>query len=157
MMARIRSGDTKPEMFVRKGLHAAGLRFRLHVRKLPGSPDIVLPKYKSVIFVHGCFWHGHIGCNNFKLPKTRADFWATKIEGNCERDRRSKEALLQAGWRVLVIWECATRILETEKLVGAVTAWLSGAEGFAELSSTGLLEDSDTATLTCAHGERLDK
>lgn len=107
-MRAIRSKNTKPELLVRKGLHAAGFRFRLHGAGLPGKPDIVLPKYRSVIFVHGCFWHGH-GCKYFKLPKTRPDFWLAKIEANRARDARDIEKLNQLGWRVILIWECATK------------------------------------------------
>lgn len=106
MMAGIRSRDTRPEMTVRKFLHARGYRFRLHRKDLPGRPDIVLPRFKTCIFIHGCFWHHHEGCKFATLPKTRADFWAEKLRGNVERDRRAQEALIRDGWRVLTIWEC---------------------------------------------------
>lgn len=105
MMSGIRGKNTKPEIIVRKALHAAGYRFRLHRKDLPGKPDIVLPKYKTVIFVHGCFWHKH-DCRYFKWPKTRPDFWREKIEGNVERDRLAYEKLEEMGWRVKVVWEC---------------------------------------------------
>jgi len=108
MMAGIRSKDTQPEMRVRRGLHQRGLRFRLHVRGLPGRPDLVLPRWNTVVFVHGCFWHGH-DCSYFRWPKTRTEFWCEKINGNRERDGRATEQLCAAGWRVLVIWECAFR------------------------------------------------
>jgi DNA mismatch endonuclease (patch repair protein) len=107
-MSRIRGRDTKPEMVIRQGLHARGLRYRLHDRKLPGRPDLVFTRDRAVIFVHGCFWHVH-GCALSKLPATRQDFWRTKLEGNAGRDRRAFDALQAAGWRVLVIWECALR------------------------------------------------
>ena len=109
-MSRIRSKDTKPEMMVRKFLHAQGFRYNLHGKYkgiiLPGKPDIVLPKYKTVIFVHGCFWHGHEGCKYFKIPETRTDWWKAKIERNIETDRNSKQKLSDAGWKILTIWQC---------------------------------------------------
>ena len=106
-MSAIKGKNTKPEILVRKALHAAGFRFRLHEKKLPGKPDIVLPQYKTVIFVHGCFWHGHDGCDKFKWPKTRGRFWKNKIGGNQKRDTANKILLLSANWRVATIWECA--------------------------------------------------
>ena len=105
-MSRIRSKNTKPEMVVRSMLHRMGFRFRLHDRKLPGNPDIVLPKYKTVIFVHGCFWHRHEGCKYACIPKTRIKFWEDKFKGNIARDKRSKSELQALGWNVIVIWEC---------------------------------------------------
>jgi DNA mismatch endonuclease, patch repair protein len=107
-MSRIRGRDTKPEMLIRRGLHARGLRYRLHDRKLPGRPDLVFPKYRTAVFIHGCFWHAH-GCALSKLPATRQDFWKQKLEGNAARDNKAIEALQANGWRVLVIWECALR------------------------------------------------
>ena len=107
-MQRVRGRNTKPEMLLRQGLHARGFRYRLHQKTLPGRPDLVLPKYRAVIFVHGCFWHGH-DCPLFKWPATRQEFWRKKIEGNRVRDARAIEALRAAGWRVLIIWECAIR------------------------------------------------
>lgn len=108
-MAAIKGKDTKPEMIVRKYLFSQGLRFRVQVRKLPGNPDIVLPKYKTVIFVNGCFWHGHEGCKYFRLPKSNVEFWKEKIERNIERDRESMRALLDLGWKVIRVWECELR------------------------------------------------
>ena len=108
-MAAIRSKNTKPEMLVRKYLFSRGLRFRVQVRKLPGTPDIVLPKYNTVIFVNGCFWHGHEGCKYFRLPKSNIEFWKEKIERNIERDRESMQALLDLGWKVIRVWECELR------------------------------------------------
>lgn len=107
-MSRIRGKDTKPEMMLRRGLHAAGLRFRLHVRSLPGRPDLVFPRHKAVIMVHGCFWHGH-NCSLFKWPATRPEFWQTKITANQERDQSVLELLLSANWRVLTVWECCLK------------------------------------------------
>ncbi|MDT4867288.1 Very short patch repair protein [compost metagenome] len=106
MMSGIRGRDTKPEITVRKFLHARGYRFRLHRKDLPGRPDIVLPRFRICIFIHGCFWHHHKGCRYATLPKTRADFWAQKLWDNVERDQRAQEELLRKGWRVLTIWEC---------------------------------------------------
>ncbi len=108
-MAAIKGKDTKPELIVRKYLFSRGLRFRVQVRKLPGTPDIVLPRYNTVIFVNGCFWHGHERCKYFRLPKSNVDFWKEKIERNIERDRESMQALLKLGWKVLRVWECELR------------------------------------------------
>lgn len=105
-MAAIKGKDTKSEMIVRKYLFSRGLRFRVQVKKLPGTPDIVLPKYKTVFFVNGCFWHGHEGCKYFRLPKSNVEFWSEKIERNIERDRESMQALLDLGWNVIRVWEC---------------------------------------------------
>lgn len=107
-MSRIRDRNTKPEIQVRKLLHAKGFRFRLHQKTLPGKPDLVLSKYRVCIFVHGCFWHGHT-CPMFKLPSTRRDFWLKKINGNQRRDLLATDSLLELGWRVLTVWECALR------------------------------------------------
>ena len=107
-MAAIRSVDTKPELVLRKTLHRRGVRYRLHVGNLPGRPDLVLPGHKAVIFVHGCFFHGH-ECSAFRWPTTRVDFWRNKIVGNRQRDASVTDALLGSGWRVLTIWECAIR------------------------------------------------
>jgi DNA mismatch endonuclease (patch repair protein) len=109
MMAGIRVKGTKPEMLVRRALFAEGFRFRLHRSDLPGGPDIVLPSWKVAIFVHGCFWHRHVGCRFAKLPSSNADFWRNKLDGNVQRDCLAVEALRSTGWRVLTVWECATR------------------------------------------------
>ena len=108
-MAAIKGKDTKPELIVRKYLFSRGLRFRVQVRKLPGTPDIVLPKYKTAIFVNGCFWHGHEGCKYFRLPKSNVEFWKEKIERNIERDKESMQALFDLGWKVVRVWECELR------------------------------------------------
>jgi DNA mismatch endonuclease, patch repair protein len=105
-MARVRSKDTKPELTVRKRLFAEGFRYRLHDKRLPGSPDIILPGYKTVIFVHGCFWHGHVGCKASALPQTRTEWWQQKIQANKTRDARDEALLKQEGWTVLVLYEC---------------------------------------------------
>jgi DNA mismatch endonuclease (patch repair protein) len=109
IMGAIRQKNTRPETMVRQVLHGLGLRFRLHGKNLPGTPDIVLPKHKCVVFVHGCFWHRHGGCVKTTMPKTRVEFWREKFDRNVERDRLNAGALLKQGWKVLVIWECETR------------------------------------------------
>jgi DNA mismatch endonuclease (patch repair protein) len=106
IMARVRSKNSRPELLVRKLVFALGYRYRLHVKDLPGHPDIVLRKFRKVIFVHGCFWHRHAGCALARLPKSNLDFWAPKLEGNKKRDEKNKRALLRSGWKVLTIWEC---------------------------------------------------
>ncbi len=108
MMSGIKGKNTKPEILVRSILHANGFRFRLHVRELPGKPDIILPKWRTVVFVHGCFWHGH-QCRLFKWPATNQDFWRKKIETNCHKDLQNKQQLTALGWRVIEIWECSLR------------------------------------------------
>lgn len=109
MMAGFRSKDTKPEMLVRRALHGLGYRFRLHRRDLPGKPDIVLPKHRTAILVHGCFWHQHAGCRDARMPRTRQDYWTEKFRRNLERDRGTEAALRELGWKVYVIWECEAR------------------------------------------------
>ncbi|HVT85239.1 MAG TPA: DNA mismatch endonuclease Vsr [Chitinophagaceae bacterium] len=108
-MSRIRAKDTKPEMLVRKFLHAQGFRYRLHDNKLPGKPDIVLPKYKTIIFIHGCFWHGHKNCKYFVVPKTRTQWWLNKINSNKANDERVVKALKKQGWNIITIWGCKLR------------------------------------------------
>jgi DNA mismatch endonuclease, patch repair protein len=106
LMSRIRGVNTMPEKVVRSFLHAHGLRFRLHLRNLPGKPDIVLRRHATVVFVHGCFWHHHRGCANAIYPKTRSEFWRTKIDGNVKRDKKTDRRLRDLGWRVITVWEC---------------------------------------------------
>ena len=108
-MSRIGSTDTSTEIRVRRTVHALGLRYRLHRRDLPGTPDLVFPKYNVIIFVHGCFWHRHPGCKRATFPKTRTRFWKNKFDGNVDRDRRIIEDLADLGWRVEIIWECETK------------------------------------------------
>tara|TARA_B100000035_G_scaffold181604_1_gene154995 strand:+ start:2680 stop:3126 length:447 start_codon:yes stop_codon:yes gene_type:complete len=108
-MSKIKGKNTKPEIAVRSMLHRAGYRFRLHGRKLPGSPDIVLARHKTVVFVHGCFWHRHEGCKYTTTPKTRVEFWSDKFRKNVERDARQQQQLREMGWTVIVVWECELR------------------------------------------------
>lgn len=125
MMSGIRGKNTRPELLIRKALHARGFRYRLHC-DLPGKPDICLPKHRAVIFVHGCFWHGH-GCHLFKWPSTRPEFWKAKIDRNCEVDRATEERLTAAGWRVATIWECALKgrsRLALDEVVQSCADWL---------------------------------
>lgn len=121
-MSRIRSKNTKPEIIVRSMLHRMGLRFRLHDRKLPGTPDIVLPKYRTVIFVHGCFWHRHSGCVYTYSPKSRVEFWEEKFQKNIYNDQENIRALIESGWQVKVIWEC--EIKDTDKLSKTMASFL---------------------------------
>lgn len=114
-MSRIKGKDTKPEMLVRKFLFSKGFRYRLHDKKLPGKPDIVLPKYKTVIFIHGCFWHGHEGCKYYVVPKTRTEWWLEKIGKNIVNDEKAVKALVEQGWKVILIWECELKKEISEK------------------------------------------
>jgi DNA mismatch endonuclease, patch repair protein len=129
-MAAIRGRDTKPELVLRRGLHALGFRYRLHGGNLPGRPDMVFPKFQAVLFVNGCFWHGH-GCDLFRWPKTREAFWRDKIGANITRDQRAITALQDAGWRTGIVWECAIKgrgRLEPAVLIAAVANWLRSGE-----------------------------
>lgn len=136
MMSGIGGRNTKPEIVVRKALFAAGFRFRLHRKDLPGRPDVVLPGRRIAVFVHGCFWHAHRGCRYAKTPASRREFWEAKLAGNVERDARATEALLSAGWRVLVVWECATRSVETRAaLPDLLRRWIDGSELSGEFCS----------------------
>jgi DNA mismatch endonuclease (patch repair protein) len=126
MMSGIQAKNTKPEILIRKALHGRGFRYRLHVNNLPGKPDLVLKKYNAVVFVHGCFWHGHT-CRYFKVPQTRSEFWVDKIKKNQTRDKHQEALLASMGWRVLVIWECAIRSMKREKnylLIDRAAQWL---------------------------------
>lgn len=114
-MSRIKSRDTKPELLVRKFLFANGFRYKLHDKKLPGKPDIVLPKYKTVIFVNGCFWHGHKNCKYFVVPKTRTDWWLNKIKRNIDNDKKVVKTLKKEGWEVIVVWECGLKPFKVDK------------------------------------------
>lgn len=134
-MSRIRGKDTRPELALRRGLHAAGLRFRLHARDLPGTPDIVFPRHGAVVLVHGCFWHGH-DCPMFKMPGTRQDFWSTKIAANQERDRRAMAALRSAGWRIMIVWECSLKgiaRLQQETVIARCERFVVGCKQMAEV------------------------
>lgn len=119
-MAAIKGKNTKPEMLVRRFLHANGFRYKLHDKSLPGKPDIVLPKYKTVIFVHGCFWHGHEGCKYYVVPKTRTDWWLNKINGNIANDEKAIRALKKEGWRIIVIFECTLKSIEKDFLLNKI-------------------------------------
>ncbi len=128
MMSGIRSTNTKPEIHIRRLLHRQGFRFRLNVRDMPGKPDIVFPRFHAVLFVHGCFWHGH-ACPLFRLPATRSEFWQAKIDRNRDNDRRAAEALAAADWRVAIVWECALRgrkALDDAAITGIIAGWLQG-------------------------------
>jgi DNA mismatch endonuclease (patch repair protein) len=139
-MRAVRASDTKPELAVRKRLHALGFRYVLGGKGLTGKPDLVFPRYKSVIFVHGCFWHGH-GCSLFRWPSSRAEFWREKIGGNSSRDRRIVASLLADGWRVAVVWECALRGSKRfgiDQVIKELSAWLPDSDaGSIELSEGG--------------------
>jgi DNA mismatch endonuclease (patch repair protein) len=123
VMARVKRSDAAPELTVRRFLHSQGLRFRLHVRQLPGTPDIVLARWRTAIQVYGCFWHAHEGCRYFVVPKTRTAFWEAKLIGNRQRDRRTELALLSSGWRLAIVWECALRI-EAEASLHRLAGWI---------------------------------
>ncbi|WP_223568807.1 very short patch repair endonuclease [Agrobacterium tumefaciens] len=128
MMSGIRGKDTKPELLVRKALHAAGFRYRLHERTLPGKPDMVFPKYSAAVFIHGCFWHGH-DCHLFRMPSTRTEFWQAKISGNVARDVRAITLLRETGWRVGTVWECALKgreKLPVDDIAATLAVWLRG-------------------------------
>lgn len=135
MMSGIKGKNSSPERLVRRLLFAAGFRFRLHRRDLPGTPDIVMPSRKIAIFVHGCFWHAHRGCRYAKVPATRPDFWIAKFQANVERDQRAIDKLAGMGWRVLCVWECATRNHETlNSLESALIDWINGEAQYKEIS-----------------------
>lgn len=122
IMQAVKSKDTRPELHVRRLLHAMGYRFRLHRNDLPGKPDIVLPRYKKAIFVHGCFWHAH-GCSKGKPPKSRLDYWLPKLEMNVKRDRTKKERLESLGWKVQVVWQCETK--DTDALAAKLRLFMN--------------------------------
>lgn len=124
-MSRIKGKDTKPEMLVRRYLHAHGFRYRLHVKDLPGKPDVILPRYKTVIFIHGCFWHGHEGCKYFVVPKTRTDWWLAKINTNVANDEKAVTALTKAGWKIITLWECELKSTKIEETLTALLKNLS--------------------------------
>ena len=133
MMAGIRGRDTRPELAVRRALHGAGFRFRLHDARLPGRPYIVLPRHRAVVLVHGCFWHRHEGCRLTTTPATRAEFWQEKFAGNVARDARDMALLADAGWRIAVLWECGLRAKDIAPLMTRLAAWLRSDEDRLEL------------------------
>jgi DNA mismatch endonuclease (patch repair protein) len=124
-MAAIKGKNTKPEMLVRKFLHANGYRYKLHDKSLPGKPDIVLPKHKTVIFVHGCFWHGHKHCKYYVVPKTRTEWWLTKLNGNITNDAKVIKTLKKDGWTIITIWECNLKPAKVEKTLTALLTHFS--------------------------------
>ena len=135
MMAAVRSQDTGPEVAIRKALHARGLRYRTNVRNLPGRPDIVFPKYRAAIFVHGCFWHAH-DCELFRLPTTRPEFWKKKLRRNRDRDTEARQALSEKGWRHLTVWECVLRGSQRRDfsaLIDEVEHWVTAGQPEHEL------------------------
>ena len=134
-MASVRAKNTAPELLLRRALHGRGFRYRTHVTTLPGKPDIVLPRYRATVLVHGCFWHGH-DCPLFRLPATRREFWHAKIRRNQQRDAQVHEALLIAGWRCLTVWECALRgaqKLEFGQFIDHVSEWIKSSETTREI------------------------
>ena len=132
MMANITGRNTAPELYIRHGLHKLGFRFRINDRSLKGTPDIVLKRYSAVVFVNGCFWHGH-DCLYFKLPKTRQIFWSDKIETNRKRDAKTIEILRVEGWRICIIWECSIKNRNKDKLFLQLEHWLKGTRKFKEI------------------------
>lgn len=126
MMAGIRGKETRPERVLRRALHALGIRYRLHDKRLPGRPDLVFPKYRAVCLVHGCFWHRHKGCRYATNPATRPDFWRSKFAENVARDERNERALRAAGWRVATVWECALKKEPAAHVAGRLESWLRG-------------------------------
>jgi DNA mismatch endonuclease (patch repair protein) len=124
MMSGIKGKDTAPELAIRRRLFAAGFRYRLHPKDIPGRPDLLFPKYKAAVFVHGCFWHRHVGCRYASSPGTRPDFWAAKFQGNQTRDERKTQELLNAGWRIAIVWECALRGGGDAEAAVALARWL---------------------------------
>ncbi|GAB7128587.1 very short patch repair endonuclease [Silvimonas sp. JCM 19000] len=149
MMSGIRGKNTSPELILRHGLHARGLRYRLHVKTLPGRPDLVLPRHHAVVLIHGCFWHGH-ACRYFKVPQTRTEFWMGKIRQNQARDQRDIAALQALGWRVLVVWECAVRAAKRDAqflLLDFVAQWLRSDAADGQIGETGVLALAENTTI----------
>jgi DNA mismatch endonuclease (patch repair protein) len=138
MMAGIRRRNTTPELAVRRALHQAGFRFRLDVQSLPGRPDVVLPRHRTVIFVHGCFWHRHPGCRFSTNPSTRRDFWERKFASNVARDEAAILELLEMGWRVATVWECATRTGDT-KIYDMLFQWIRGESAVLDLGESDVI------------------
>ena len=135
MMAGIRGKDTKPELGLRRALHREGLRYRLHVAGLPGRPDIVLPRHRAIIEVHGCFWHRHEHCAFCTTPASNMGFWRSKFGKTVKRDKLNLEALRKLGWRVAIVWECSVKDEGAEAVARRITAWLQSGRSFKEISS----------------------
>lgn len=133
MMAAIRSRDTKPEMVVRKVLHGMGFRYRIHKKVGKVRPDMLLPKYSAAVFIHGCFWHGH-ACSHSRIPKSNIGFWSAKIQGNAARDRRNEDEMLELGWRIAVVWECAVRPASRDATLKTLAGWLRNGEQRLEIA-----------------------
>lgn len=137
MMEGIRAKDTKPEMTLRRALHARGLRYRLHAKDVTGKPDMIFPKFRAAVFVHGCFWHRHAGCRYATTPATRADFWQQKFAANMRRDETVRESLAAGGWRVAIVWECALRKPNMVPTVtDLVVNWLESRDSFLDLGAS---------------------
>jgi len=134
MMSGIRGKDTQPELALRRALHRSGLRYRLHVAALPGRPDIVLPKHKAIIEVHGCFWHRHEHCIFCTTPASNKPFWKSKFGETLKRDRRNREALRDLGWRIAIVWECSVKEEGAEAVARTIVAWLKSGHSFKEIS-----------------------
>ncbi|MFD2706606.1 very short patch repair endonuclease [Salibacterium lacus] len=135
VMSRIKNSNTKPELIIRKGLHALGFRYRINVKNMAGKPDLVLPKYKAVIFVNGCFWHGH-GCSLFQWPKTKIEFWENKITSNINRDLNNTRYLNSVGWKVGTIWECSLRgkyRKDTDVVINSISKWVKQSDDNLEI------------------------
>lgn len=161
-MASIRSTDTRPERLVRRFLFACGMRFRINVRKLPGTPDIVMRKYRTVIFVNGCFWHGHEGCKFFRMPRTNTPFWENKIQRNKERDKQNMQKLKGKGWNVITIWECELKKAACEQTLTNLYINLQHAliSRFSPVTYTMRTETADTpmaAEKSVRYGKRFKK
>ena len=157
-MSKVRGYNTKPEKLIRSHLHRQGFRFRINNPNLPGKPDIVLKKYTTIIFVHGCFWHNHKGCKKAKLPQTRSEFWKNKIEGTVLRDQKNISDLTKLGWRVAVVWECGTKKNDELKyIINELTKWiiegnserieLSGKNLYMNYGNLALLGNSGNTTI----------
>jgi DNA mismatch endonuclease (patch repair protein) len=144
MMAGIKGKDTKPELVLRRALHARGFRYRLHSKNVPGRPDLVFPKHHAIVFVHGCFWHRHEGCRYTTTPSTRPEFWQAKFDANVARDRSVHDQLLDAGWRVATVWECALRRPEETVLAAnLLAAWLRSSAAEIQIGNADVIADEN--------------
>lgn len=144
MMAGIKGKDTKPELVLRRALHARGFRYRLHSKNVPGRPDLVFPKHHAIVFVHGCFWHRHEGCRYTTTPSTRPEFWQAKFDANVARDRSVHDQLLQASWRVATVWECALRRPELTALAAnLLAAWLRSSAAEIQIGNADVIADEN--------------
>lgn len=133
IMSKISSKNTKPEIVLRKALFEKGYRYRINYKKLPGSPDIVLPKYKTVIFVHGCFWHAHSNCKEAHLPKTNIEFWRNKINSNIKRDKKTTQLLISLGWNIIIVWECEIKKKNMDSLINKIINSISQEQSKSDL------------------------